>query len=118
MLGALACLAGGAQLHSRANLVALGGRIDTASLAEDTITTFETQLRGRRVVFEPHAICWAEEPGSVAALWKQRLRWARGNVQVTRRYRRLWFRPRRGRTASAGSPSASSGSASSCSRCS
>ena len=62
VLGAVACLAGGAQLHSRANLLALGGRIDTTSLAEDTFTTFETQLRGRRVVFEPHAICWAEEP--------------------------------------------------------
>jgi cellulose synthase/poly-beta-1,6-N-acetylglucosamine synthase-like glycosyltransferase len=95
VLGALACLAGGAQLHSRANLVALGGRIDATSLAEDTFTTFETQLRGRRVLFEPHAVCWAEEPGSVAALWKQRLRWARGNAQVTRRYRRLWFRPAR-----------------------
>jgi glycosyltransferase involved in cell wall biosynthesis len=92
VLGALACLAGGAQLHSRANLLALGGRIDTSSLAEDTITTFETQLRGRRVVFEPHAVCWAEEPGAIAALWKQRLRWARGNVTVTFKYRGLWFR--------------------------
>ena len=46
VLGAIACLAGGAQLHSRANLLALGGRIDTTSLAEDTFTTFETQLRG------------------------------------------------------------------------
>jgi cellulose synthase/poly-beta-1,6-N-acetylglucosamine synthase-like glycosyltransferase len=96
VLGAIACLAGGAQLHSRANLLALGGRIDTTSLAEDTITTFETQLRGRRVVFEPHAVCLAEEPGSVGALWKQRLRWARGNLQVTARYRRLWFRRRAG----------------------
>ena len=96
VLGALACLAGGAQLHSRDSLAALGGRIDTGSLAEDTITTFETQLRGRTVVFEPHATCWAEEPESVAGLWKQRLRWARGNVQVTFRYRGLWFRPRRG----------------------
>jgi cellulose synthase/poly-beta-1,6-N-acetylglucosamine synthase-like glycosyltransferase len=92
VLGGLACLAGGAQLHSRANLLTLGGRIDTSTLAEDTITTFETQLRGHRVVFEPHAICWAEEPGAIAALWKQRLRWARGNVTVTFRYRRLWFR--------------------------
>jgi cellulose synthase/poly-beta-1,6-N-acetylglucosamine synthase-like glycosyltransferase len=92
VLGGLACLAGGAQLHSRANLLALGGRIDTTTLAEDTITTFETQLRGHRVVFEPHAICWAEEPGAIAALWKQRLRWARGNVTVTFRYRWLWFR--------------------------
>ena len=97
VLGAIACLAGGAQLHSRANLVALGSRIDTSSLAEDTFTTFETQLRGRRVVFEPHATCWAEEPDSIGGLWKQRLRWARGNVQVTLRYRKLWFRPRRGR---------------------
>jgi len=96
VLGAIACLAGGAQLHSRANLVELGGRIDTSSLAEDTFTTFETQLRGRRVVFEPHARCWAEEPDSIGGLWKQRLRWARGNVQVTLRYRKLWFRPQRG----------------------
>jgi cellulose synthase/poly-beta-1,6-N-acetylglucosamine synthase-like glycosyltransferase len=92
VLGAMACLAGGAQLHSRANLEAIGGRIDTATLAEDTITTIVTQLGGRRVVFEPHAVVWAEEPGDVTGLWKQRLRWARGNVQVTRRYRRLWFR--------------------------
>lgn len=96
VLGALACLAGGAQLHSRENLVALGGQIDTSSLAEDTITTFETQLRGRKVVFEPYALVLAEEPRGIDALWKQRLRWARGNVQVSSRYRRLWFRPSRG----------------------
>ena len=92
VLGAQACLAGGAQLHTRENLIAIGGQIDTSSLAEDTITTFETQLRGRKVVFEPLAIVLAEEPGSVDALWKQRLRWARGNVSVTSRYRKVWFR--------------------------
>ncbi len=95
--GAMACLAGGAQLHSRANLEALGGRIDTSTLAEDTLTTFETQLRGRRAVFEPYAVVLAEEPQSVEALWRQRLRWARGNLQITRRYRWLWFRPDRDR---------------------
>lgn len=95
VLGAQACLAGGAQLHTRENLLAIGGRIDTSSLAEDTITTFETQLRGREVVFEPLAVVLAEEPGSVDALWKQRLRWARGNVTVTSRYRKIWFRPSR-----------------------
>jgi cellulose synthase/poly-beta-1,6-N-acetylglucosamine synthase-like glycosyltransferase len=93
VLGVLACLAGGAQLHSRENLEALGGRIDTTSLAEDTFTTFNTQLRGRKVVFEPHATVLAEEPGSVGSLWKQRVRWARGNFQVTRRFRSVWFRP-------------------------
>ena len=93
VLGAVACLAGGAQLHSRANLEAIGGQIDTSSLAEDTFTTFKTQLAGNRVVFEPHAVVWAEEPGNIVGLWKQRLRWARGNVQVTKQFGRLWCRP-------------------------
>jgi cellulose synthase/poly-beta-1,6-N-acetylglucosamine synthase-like glycosyltransferase len=96
VLGAIACLAGGAQLHSRANIEALGGRIDTSTLAEDTVTTFETQLGGRRAIFEPHAVVWSEEPGSTTALWRQRLRWARGNIQVTQRFRDVWFRPQRG----------------------
>ncbi|WEK62345.1 MAG: glycosyltransferase [Candidatus Microbacterium colombiense] len=93
--GAIACLAGGAQLHSRANLEAIGGRIPTGTLAEDTMTTFEGQLKGRRMVFEPHAVVFAEEPRTIDALWKQRLRWGRGNVQLTSIYRKLWFRPSR-----------------------
>ena len=48
----MACLAGGAQLHSRENLESIGGRIDTSTLAEDTVTTFRTQLSGKSVVFE------------------------------------------------------------------
>jgi cellulose synthase/poly-beta-1,6-N-acetylglucosamine synthase-like glycosyltransferase len=94
VLGAVACLAGGAQLHSRANLEAIGGEFDTGTLAEDTVTTFESQLAGHRVVFDGYALVLAEEPDDVAGLWRQRLRWARGNYQVTRRYRRLWFRGR------------------------
>ena len=95
--GTLACLAGGAQLHRRANLEAIGGRIDTSTLAEDTYTTFATQLAGGRVLFEGNAVVWAEEPDSLAALWKQRLRWARGNLQITRAFGHLWFRPWRHR---------------------
>jgi cellulose synthase/poly-beta-1,6-N-acetylglucosamine synthase-like glycosyltransferase len=96
VLGVIACLAGGAQLLSRENIEAIGGRIDTTTLAEDTITTFRTQIAGRAVVFDPHAVVWAEEPGTIAGLWKQRLRWARGNIQVTRMFRRVWFRHQTG----------------------
>lgn len=96
VMGAIACLAGGAQLHTRANLEAVGGRIDTSTLAEDTYTTFLTQLDGRTVVFDGQAVVLAEEPDSVRALWKQRVRWARGNVQITHVFRRVWFRPARG----------------------
>ena len=96
VLGVIACLAGGAQLHSRENIEAVGGRVDTSTLAEDTVTTFRTQQAGRTVIFEPHATVWAEEPGSIVGLWKQRLRWARGNVQVTKMFRRVWFRHQAG----------------------
>ena len=92
VFGALACLAGGAQLHSRGNLETIGGAIDTTTLAEDTVTTFLTQLSGSHVVFEPYAEVFAEEPDRVSALWRQRLRWARGNVQVTKMFRRVWLR--------------------------
>jgi cellulose synthase/poly-beta-1,6-N-acetylglucosamine synthase-like glycosyltransferase len=94
VLGFLACLSGGAQLHSRENLMDIGGKIFDDTLAEDTFTTFRTQLKGRKAIFEPNAIVYAEEPCDLDMLWKQRLRWARGNVQITQVFRRLWFNKR------------------------
>ena len=116
VLGGLACLAGGAQLHD--------GKIWWPSAAGSTpppwprtpYTTI-TQLNGRRVVFEPYAVVLAEEPEGIGALWKQRVRWGRGNLQITGAFRRLWFRSDRSRS-SATSPSASCGSASPSCRCS
>ena len=109
VLGAQACLAGGAQLLTRASLEAVGGRIDTSTLAEDTATTFKVQLSGRRVVFDPTAVVWAEEPRDIIGLRKQRLRWGRGNVQITRAFSHVWSAAERGR--SAGSALPRSGSA-------
>jgi cellulose synthase/poly-beta-1,6-N-acetylglucosamine synthase-like glycosyltransferase len=95
VLGFLACLSGGAQLHSRENLLAIGGEFFHDTLAEDTFTTFNTQLNGRRAIFEPNALVYAEEPDSLLGLWKQRLRWSRGNVQITQHFRSLWFNRRK-----------------------
>ncbi|MEL6343083.1 MAG: glycosyltransferase [Myxococcota bacterium] len=91
VLGFLACLSGGAQLHRRENMLDIGGKIFDDTLAEDTFTTFRTQLRGRKAIFEPNALVYAEEPDSLVMLWKQRLRWARGNVQITQVFWKLWF---------------------------
>jgi cellulose synthase/poly-beta-1,6-N-acetylglucosamine synthase-like glycosyltransferase len=91
ILGATACLAGGAQLIRRESLESIGGAINIETLAEDTVTTLMIQLGGERVVFEPQAIVWAEEPSELGGLWKQRVRWGRGNVQVTSRFRWVWF---------------------------
>jgi cellulose synthase/poly-beta-1,6-N-acetylglucosamine synthase-like glycosyltransferase len=93
VLGAQACLAGGAQLIARQALEEIGGTIDTTSLAEDTFTTFNLQLSGYKVKFDGNAVVWAEEPRTIVGLWKQRQRWSRGNFQVTVRYRHVWLRP-------------------------
>jgi cellulose synthase/poly-beta-1,6-N-acetylglucosamine synthase-like glycosyltransferase len=94
-LGAQACLAGGAQLIRRAALERIGGALETSTLAEDTVTTFRIQLAGYIVRFDGNAIVWAEEPNTIAALWRQRVRWARGNVQVSRLFRRVWLHQQR-----------------------
>ncbi|CAN5456441.1 hypothetical protein BH10PSE19_BH10PSE19_05610 [soil metagenome] len=91
VLGVQACLAGGAQLHKRFNIKDIGGQIDTSTMAEDTFTTFKTQLVHNKVIFEGNAFVYAEEPDSLQALWKQRLRWARGNVHLTVAFRNIWF---------------------------
>lgn len=91
VLGVLACLAGGAQLHTRENIERIGGKIDTSTLAEDTYTTFETQIHRHKVIFEGNAIVRSEEPETITDLWKQRFRWSRGNLQITRAFRTIWF---------------------------
>jgi cellulose synthase/poly-beta-1,6-N-acetylglucosamine synthase-like glycosyltransferase len=90
-LGAQACLAGGAQLIRREALECLGGQLDASTLAEDTVTTFRIQLAGYDVRFDGNAVVLAEEPNTLAALWRQRVRWARGNTQVTALFRGVWL---------------------------
>ncbi|KTC92936.1 MULTISPECIES: glycosyltransferase family 2 protein [Legionella] len=92
VLGVVACLAGGAQLHTRENIEALGGEINTSTLAEDTYTTFSTQKLGKKVIFEGNAYVYAEEPKTAIDVWKQRFRWARGNIQITKAFKDVWFR--------------------------
>lgn len=94
VLGVIACLAGGAQLHTIENIKHLGGQIDTSTLAEDTFTTFQTQKLGKQVIFEGNAFVYAEEPTNTLGVWKQRFRWARGNIQITRAFKNIWFRKR------------------------
>lgn len=91
VLGVVACLAGGAQLHRRENIEQLGGQINTSTLAEDTYTTFSTQKLGKKVIFEGNAFVYAEEPTTIIDVWKQRFRWARGNIQITKAFKHVWF---------------------------
>ena len=54
----------------------------TDALTEDVDVSWRLQLAGWRVRFEPRALCWILTPETLRGLWRQRLRWATGGVQV------------------------------------
>jgi poly-beta-1,6-N-acetyl-D-glucosamine synthase len=60
-------------------------------MCEDIDITWKLQTKGWTVHYEPHALCWILMPETIVGLWKQRLRWAMGGIQVLFRYSRTVF---------------------------
>jgi biofilm PGA synthesis N-glycosyltransferase PgaC len=52
------------------------------ALTEDIDISWKLQVRHWDVRFEPKALCWILSPETLRGLWKQRLRWATGGIQV------------------------------------
>ncbi len=68
-------------------------------VTEDIDLTWQLQADHWDVRYEPNALCWILMPETLRGLWKQRLRWAQGGVEVLHRYagrvlswrrRRMW----------------------------
>ena len=59
------------------------------TITDDIDVTWRVQLAGWRVIFEPNAIVWILMPETLHGLWRQRLRWAEGGVQMMLEF----FRP-------------------------
>lgn len=51
-------------------------------LTEDIDISWKLQIRHWDVRFEPKAMCWILAPETLKGLWKQRLRWSTGGIQV------------------------------------
>lgn len=62
----------------------LGGW-DERALAEDTELTIRVYNEGYYIRYFPAAVTWEQEPAHLRVWWKQRLRWARGNLHVVLR---------------------------------
>ncbi len=73
----------------RADLVRQLGGFRTDTVGEDLELTWRIYDAGFRVAFEPRAIVLAESPSTLRALWKQRVRWARGLLQSIKIHWRL-----------------------------
>jgi poly-beta-1,6-N-acetyl-D-glucosamine synthase len=69
----------------RSAVEAVGGWSDDM-LTEDIDISWKLQTRGWQLRFEPRALVWILMPETLRGLWKQRLRWAMGGVQVVRKY--------------------------------
>lgn len=72
----------------------------TDMITEDIDVSWRLQLNHWEVRYEPNALCWILMPETFAGLWRQRLRWAQGGMEVFKRYfkqlfkwrsRRMWI---------------------------
>ncbi|MBC1421506.1 glycosyltransferase family 2 protein [Listeria seeligeri] len=65
----------------RSLLEAIGGW-DVKAVAEDTEISFRIYMMGYRIKFQSKAVTWEQEPQTLPVWFKQRSRWAKGNIYV------------------------------------
>lgn len=75
----------------RRSLIEKLGGWDERALAEDTELTIRVYNAGYHIPFIPAAVTWEQEPETWAVWWKQRTRWARGNLYVMLKYLGSFF---------------------------
>lgn len=72
------------------------GPLREDTIGEDLELTWRIRRSSWRIVFAPTALVYAESPSTIKALWKQRVRWARGLLQGVTYHWDAAFRPRLG----------------------
>lgn len=65
---------------------------DVDAIAEDTEISFRIYEMGYKIGFIPLAVTWEQEPESLKVWFKQRTRWAMGNVYVLLKYFKKFFK--------------------------
>lgn len=85
LLGHSAAVSGTGFLVSREVLSENGGW-PFHLLTEDIEFTVHTVTRGERIGYAPDAVLYDEQPVRFSQSWRQRLRWAKGYLQVFRKY--------------------------------
>lgn len=91
-------VSGGLGLFDKEILIAAGG-YDPKSLGEDMemVTRMCMKMCENNEKYEvkyiPQTLCWTEGPDSLKMLTRQRIRWARGLMQIMRTHRKAFFNP-------------------------
>lgn len=82
----LSCMINGSGFMVRADLLEDMGGWHTVTMTEDIEFTTQNILRGERVTWVPDAIIYDEQPLTFGQSWKQRKRWATGQIQGFENY--------------------------------
>jgi len=67
------------------------GLFDAETVTEDIDMTWKLQKKFWDVRYEPRALCWILAPETIRGLWRQRVRWAQGGVEVMKKHFDIWF---------------------------
>lgn len=76
------CTIPGTNFIIRRKLIDEMGGWDTKALTEDTEISFRLYRMGYKIKFMPLAVTWEQEPQTLPVWFKQRSRWAKGNIYV------------------------------------
>ena len=66
------------------------GLWDKDMVTEDIDITWKLEKYFWDVRFEPRVICWVMVPETLKGLWRQRLRWAQGGIEVLNKHLNIW----------------------------
>lgn len=95
MMRVLPIVSGNIGAFPRRVIEEIGG-FNEHTLGEDLELTWRIYRAGYHVRFRPQAVVHAESPSTLRALWRQRVRWARGLLQTMRIQRDMIGNPRYG----------------------
>ncbi len=76
------CTIPGTNFVIRRSIIDAMGGWDTKALSEDTEISFRIYRMGYYIKFMPLAVTWEQEPQFLKQWFKQRTRWAKGNLYV------------------------------------
>ncbi|CAH1196866.1 Poly-beta-1,6-N-acetyl-D-glucosamine synthase [Paenibacillus allorhizoplanae] len=76
------CTIPGTNFIVRRSIIEQMGGWDVKAIAEDTEISFRIYLMGYKIKFQPKSVTWEQEPQTVKVWFKQRTRWAKGNIYV------------------------------------
>lgn len=90
------CTIPGTNYVIRRSIIDAMGGWDTKALSEDTEISFRLYRMGYYIKFMPLAVTWEQEPQKLKQWFKQRTRWAKGNLYVLIKNFKYAFDPKAG----------------------